>query len=119
MSTYLLSKKNCLEVEYPDESNPKTKIFKVVYPEARRVHLAKRVRPKNLMQGCTFRAILEGKATRTRRHRRTTNQTVLRDVLTNSQRQGGDPYCSLPLWRVVRGIILTYLASRIHGLFIT
>jgi hypothetical protein len=27
--------------------------------------------------------------------------------------------CSLSLWRVVRGIKLTYLASRIHGLFIT
>jgi hypothetical protein len=29
------------------------------------------------------------------------------------------PMCSLSLWRVVRGIKLTYLASRIHGLFIT
>jgi hypothetical protein len=28
-------------------------------------------------------------------------------------------FCSLSLWRVVRGIKLTYLASRIHGLFIT
>ncbi len=28
-------------------------------------------------------------------------------------------YCSLSLWRVVPGIKLTYLASRIHGLFIT
>ncbi len=27
--------------------------------------------------------------------------------------------CSLSLWRVVRGIKLTYLAFRIHGLFIT
>ncbi len=27
--------------------------------------------------------------------------------------------CSLSLWRVVQGIKLTYLASRIHGLFIT
>ncbi len=28
-------------------------------------------------------------------------------------------YCSLSLWRVVRGIKLTYLASNIHGLFLT
>jgi hypothetical protein len=28
-------------------------------------------------------------------------------------------YCLLSLWRVVRGIKLTSLASRTHGLFIT
>jgi hypothetical protein len=32
---------------------------------------------------------------------------------------GGHRKCSLSLWRVVRGIKLTYVASRIHGLFIT
>ncbi len=37
---------------------------------------------------------------------------------TNYKLSHGDN-CSLSLWRVVRGIKLMYLASRIHGLFIT